>query len=84
LKIVIRMEKILEEAVRSKESRSLPELEPGMRKYISILAREHYFMEVCTYGGRFKNQKKVTDVYYKDETTQVPATLLSEYVKLIK
>ena len=82
--MVIKVEKVLEDAVKNKESRSLPELEPGMRKYLCTLAKEHYFCDVTTYGGRFKGQKKVTDVYYKDETTQIPATLLSEYVKLIK
>lgn len=83
IKTVVKFEKIFEEVVRTKSSCSLPDLEPGFKRYISILAREHYCLDLCTYGGRNKNNKRVTDVYYKDETTQVPATLLSDYVKLI-
>lgn len=83
LKLVAKVERILEEAVKAKTSISLPDVEFAARKYISTLAREHYGLDVCTYGGRIKNSKKVTDVYYKDELSQVPATLLSDYVKLI-
>jgi hypothetical protein len=83
LKLIARIERILEDVMKAKSSKSLPDVEYASRKYISTLAREHYGLDVCTYGGRVKGSKKVTDVYYKDEMSQVPATLLSDYVKLI-
>lgn len=83
LKTVVKIEKIFEEVVKTKSSKSLPQIEGGLKRYIAILAKEHYFIDICTYGGRHKNASSVTDVYYKDENSQVPATLLSDYVKLI-
>jgi len=83
LKFLVRIENILEETIRNKTSRSLPDLEPGTKTAISILVREHYYLDMITYGGRGKS-KKVTDVYFKEEMSQVPSTLLSEYIRMIK
>eukprot|EP00345_Euplotes_harpa_P008344 CAMPEP_0168335324 /NCGR_PEP_ID=MMETSP0213-20121227/10838_1 /TAXON_ID=151035 /ORGANISM="Euplotes harpa, Strain FSP1.4" /LENGTH=336 /DNA_ID=CAMNT_0008340223 /DNA_START=2118 /DNA_END=3128 /DNA_ORIENTATION=- len=82
LKTVVRLEKVFEEIIRTKGSLSLPDLDPSVRRYVSILAKEHYYLDICSYGGRH-GQKAITDVYYKDENSLAPATLLSEYVKLI-
>jgi hypothetical protein len=83
IKFVVKLEKILEEVVKKQYSTSLPDFDPSFKKYISTLVREHYFLDMCTYGGRGKS-KKVTDVSYKDENSEVPSTLLSDYVKMIK
>ena len=84
LKLISKLEKIFEEIIKTKGFISLPDIETSMRKYVSMLAKEHYGLDVCSYGGR-KGSKPVTDVYFKEEPTQsqIPATLLSDYVKLI-
>lgn len=61
----------------------MPDFDLSFKKFISVLVKEHYFLDMCTYGGRGKS-KKVTDVSYKDEHSEVPSTLLSDYVKMIK
>lgn len=84
LKFVSKLEMILEEVIKTNSSKSLPSFDPAFKRYIAILVREHYNLEMCTYGGRNKSSKAVTDVYPKEDgTSAIPATLLTDYVKLI-
>lgn len=84
LKLIGNIEKILESVIKCKGGKSLPDIEGEFLSPIAALVKEHYKCDLCRYGGRIKNGKKVTDVYYKDENSQIPSTLLSDYVKLIK
>ena len=42
---------------------------------------EHFHLDMCTYGG--KNQKTVTDVFYK-ESCKIPDIMISELMALIE
>lgn len=84
LKLVTKVEKILEEVVKFKCCKTLPDIEGEFLSPIAALVREHYGCDLCRYGSRLKNAKRVTDANYKDDDSRIPSTLLSDYVKLIK
>jgi hypothetical protein len=84
LKMISKVELALEKAVKNKTGETLPEIEGEFLSPIAALVKEHYGCDMARYGGRLKNAKRVTDVYYKDEDSKIPSTLLTDYVKLIK
>ena len=85
LKLVLKVEKVLEKVIKNKGGESLPDINGEFLSKIAAIVKEHYGCDMTRYGGRIKNANRVTDAYYiDDETSKIPSTLLSDYVKLIK
>jgi hypothetical protein len=80
-KFVEKCEKLLTDVVLEKSSRSFSGLGSTKKNFLTTLVFEHFFIDMCTYGGR--NQKTVTDVFWK-EGCKVPDVLVSELMTLIE
>lgn len=50
------------------------------RAFLQLLVFEHFKLDMCTYGA--KDQKKTTDVYYK-EGAKIPDIMCTEIATLI-
>ena len=84
MKFVLRIEKILEAVVKEKTYKTLPDIDPGKKGFVSTLMNENYALEWQTYGGGKTSLKQSTDVHYKEGESRIPETLLSDVVKLIQ
>jgi hypothetical protein len=80
-KFVKKCEKQLTDVVLDKTTRSFPGLSSGKKAFLQTLVFEHFKLDMCTYGG--KNQKTVTDVFYK-EGCKIPELMVSEVIQLIE
>ncbi len=80
-KFVAKCEKLLQDVVLEKTTRSFSGLSATKKSFLSTLVFEHFKLDMCTYGGR--NAKTVTDVFWS-EGCKVPDVLVSEVMKLIE
>lgn len=81
MKFVDKCERMLTDVVLQKTVRSFNGMAHNKKSFLTMLVYEHFKLDMCTYGG--KNQKTVTDVFWKDGC-KVPDIMISELIKLIE